>query len=381
MFCFVAAVGVASAAEGIDDDSVVQLAAAVGEAETDGTAAESPAQTAEKYILDKSKLTEGLSMDAPHLRSVVVRDTPNFGQRLLGKEALDEAIKAKIRKENYTFWKEQTYVGLPLIAAGLLLRSDKTLFRQNDPKTNKFRNTLLYDFKTGIDDYLQFLPLATTVVMNLAGVEGRSNFPRLLASGAFSYATMALFVNTLKYTVKEVRPDGSSANSWPSGHTATVFTAATILHKEYGLTRSPWYSVGGYAVATATGIMRVMNNRHWISDIISGAGFGILATELGYGIANLIWKDKGIRRPNLEAEQTVIEHPTFFSLGMGASFGNKSLDFTNADNGVASLTLRTGTAVQVEGAYFFNKYIGVGGRLRVRSNPIGSWDVMDSYMK
>ena len=39
---------------------------------------------------------------------------------------------------------------------------------------------------------------------------------------------------------------------------------------------SPWYAVGGYAVATFTGVMRVLNNRHWISDVLSGAGIGIL---------------------------------------------------------------------------------------------------------
>ena len=75
---------------------------------------------------------------------------------------------------------------------------------------------------------------------------------------------MAGLVNGIKYTASEMRPDGSTRNSWPSGHTATAFMAATILHKEYGLTRSPWYSVGAYTLATATGVMRVLNNRHWM---------------------------------------------------------------------------------------------------------------------
>lgn len=71
-----------------------------------------------------------------------------------------------------------------------------------------------------------------------------------------------------------------------------------MLHKEYGH-RSPWYSIGGYTVATVTGVTRQLNNRHWMSDIMVGAGIGILATELGYFLADLIFKDKGcsFRKP------------------------------------------------------------------------------------
>ena len=47
-------------------------------------------------------------------------------------------------------------------------------------------------------------------------------------------ALMATAVNSLKYSCKVMRPDGSTRNSFPSGHTATAFMAATMLHKEYG---------------------------------------------------------------------------------------------------------------------------------------------------
>ena len=65
------------------------------------------------------------------------------------------------------------------------------------------------------------------------------------------YHSKRYFPNSENLTAKEMRPDGSTANSWPSGHTATSFVGATILHKEYGLTRSPWYSIAGYSLATA----------------------------------------------------------------------------------------------------------------------------------
>ena len=113
------------------------------------------------------------------------------------------------------------------------------------------------------------------------GVDSRSNWSSMLVSDALSVAIMSSAINLIKYTVSIKRPDGSSNNSFPSGHTATAFMAATMLNKEYGH-KSPFISIGAYSVAAATGIMRILNNRHWISDVIAGAGIGIMSTELGY---------------------------------------------------------------------------------------------------
>jgi hypothetical protein len=199
---------------------------------------------------------------------------------------------------------------------------------------------------------------------------------------------MAAFVNGIKYTAKEMRPDGTTRNSWPSGHTATAFVGATILHKEYGLTRSPWYSVAGYSVATATGVMRVLNNRHWVSDVLSGAGIGIMSGELAYALSDVIFKNRGLLRSDITSKRSIIDHPSFFSVSMGIGFGSKNMDFDLEEfdldgygDGDKALNLKFGasTAVGVEGAYFFNKYIGVGGRLRVNSSPIKGWDNIENY--
>ena len=291
----------------------------------------------------------------------------------------------------YKFMDDMTFVGVPLFLAGLAIKGDKSMFRVNQKAEDggKKNTQLLSDFKTGIDDYLQFFGPAVTVGLKLGGYEGRSDWPRLLASAGLSYAIMAGFVNGIKYTAKEMRPDGSTANSWPSGHTATAFVGASLLHKEYGLTRSPWFSVAGYGMATATGVMRVLNNRHWISDVMSGAGIGILSTELGYAIGDLLFKEKGLLHNDLQMD---FENPSFFSISMGVGLGSKDIDFTNADlvdaeryglsdieelgydddldyesDDTPNIRFRAATVVDAEGAYFFNKYIGVGGRLRVRA--------------
>lgn len=271
----------------------------------------------------------------------------------------------------YKFMEDMTFAGVPLFIAGIIAKSEKNAFKQQQ------KHSLVTKFKTGIDDYTQFFGPAAVVGLKLAGVEGRSDWPRLLASAGMGYGIMALFVNTIKHTAKEMRPDGSTANSWPSGHTATAFVGATLLHKEYGLTRSPWYSVAGYGVATATGVMRVLNNRHWISDVLSGAGLGILSGELGYAICDLFFKGKGLLRNDIPGMANVIEHPSFFSISMGIGFGTRDFDFEMKKWGWSDdlhMKFRASTAVAAEGAYFFNPYIGVGGRLRVKSTPINGWD-------
>ena len=136
----------------------------------------------------------------------------------------------------YKFIDDLTFVGVPLFVAGIIAKSEKKSFRQNTPDN---KHTLLTDFKTRIDDYSQFFGPVVTTGLKIGGVEGRSDWGRYLASTAMSYGIMASLVNSIKYSAKEMRPDGSTANSWPSGHTATAFVGATLLHKEYGMTRSP----------------------------------------------------------------------------------------------------------------------------------------------
>ena len=291
----------------------------------------------------------------------------------------------------YKFMDDLTFVGIPLFAAGWAVKGDKAMFRVNN-QAGKKNTQLLTNFKTGIDDYTQFFGPAMTVGLKLGGYEGRSDWPRLLASAGLSYAIMAGFVNGIKYTAKEMRPDGSTANSWPSGHTATSFVGATILHKEYGLTRSPWFSVAGYGVAAATGVMRVLNNRHWVSDVMSGAGIGIMSTELGYAIGDLFFKGKGLLRNDMEMDY---DNPSFFSISMGIGLGTKNIDFgiddlvnierfdpkevaeakaAESEDGKENIEFRSATVVDAEGAYFFNKYIGIGGRFRVRAMSAKSFE-------
>ncbi len=337
------------------------------------------ATNASAFNVDNYKNLEPLTLDVPEMKA----ELGSLSNESYNKSELD--LNAPEPKMDFAFFKsrtnpntkaykfmdDMTFAGVPLFIAGIIAKSEKNAFKQQD------KHSLVTKFKTGIDDYTQFFGPAAVVGLKLAGVEGRSDWPRLLASAGMGYGIMALFVNTIKHTAKEMRPDGSTANSWPSGHTATAFVGATLLHKEYGLTRSPWYSVAGYGVATATGVMRVLNNRHWISDVLSGAGLGMLSGELGYAICDLLFKGKGLLRNDNIGEASVITHPSFFSISMGIGLGSRDLDFSMKEFGWSdnmNLKFQASTAVSAEGAYFFNPYIGVGGRLRVKSTPIKGWN-------
>lgn len=269
-------------------------------------------------------------------------------------------LNEKLDKLTSRKWYQVTYISVPLFVAGGVVYNEGKHFRD-------MRNQYLPDFRYHYDDYLQYLPAAVMIGMKAGGVKGRSSWGRMLTSDAFSVALMAGMVNGIKYSVKKMRPDGSSRNSFPSGHTATVFMTATMLHKEYGLTRSPLYSIGGYAVATATAVSRQMNNRHWLSDVLVGAGIGILSTELGYYLADLIFKDRGIRHKNIDF--SVLEagkYPSFMSMSMGLAIfsGNFIL---NPD---IRCDVKVGTNAGLEGAWFFSRYVGIGGKLSVINSPL-----------
>jgi hypothetical protein len=136
-------------------------------------------------------------------------------------------------------------------------------------------------FHTKADDYLQYAPTASVYLLNAVGIKGRHEFVGRTIILAISSILSAQLVIALKYSTHQLRPDGSSYNSFPSGHTTTAFVGAEMMNQEFGW-RSPWYSVAGYAMASGTAALRVMNNRHWMSDVIAGAGFGMLSTKFSY---------------------------------------------------------------------------------------------------
>lgn len=181
-----------------------------------------------------------------------------------------------------------------IVSAALSAQAQTSSGRHSiDTDLHALRHAAVPGFNWHYDDYLQYAPAVLMLSFKTFGYESRSSWGRMLASDAFSAASMALAVNGLKYSVARLRPDGSRHNSFPSGHTATAFMTATMFHMEYGW-RSPWYSIGGYTAAALTGVSRILNDRHWMSDVLAGAAIGIGSVHLGYYLSSLIFRDRGV---------------------------------------------------------------------------------------
>lgn len=267
-----------------------------------------------------------------------------------------------LTKKN-TFWTSKP-VKISVVPALLVAGSAATWGIRKDVRS--FRNRYLPTFRHHYDDYLQYAPVVAVLGLNAAGVKGKNKMGRALVSYAFSAVFMGSVVNAIKYTAKVQRPDGSSKNSFPSGHTANSFMNATFLHKEYGQYRSPLYSVGAYTAATATAVGRELNNRHWISDVLAGAGIGILSTELGYIVADKIFKEKGQHIRLTNNPVPVQLKPSFIELKLGYAHA-LSKDLTKKSE---DLFAKGGFNFGIEGAWFFQKNFGVGGDFAFSSFPI-----------
>ena len=151
-------------------------------------------------------------------------------------------------------------------------------------------------FISKLDNYLQYSPALAVYGLNAFGVKGKNNFRDRTMIYALSTVISSAIVLPLKKITKIQRPDGSAFNSFPSGHTTTAFASAEFLRMEYKDV-SPWYGVAGYTIAATTGILRLYNNKHWVSDVLAGAGFGILSTKLAYWIYPAIKRKFFMNKP------------------------------------------------------------------------------------
>ena len=152
------------------------------------------------------------------------------------------------------------------------------------------------DTKITIDDFSRYVPAVSVYALNAFGVKGKNNMRDRSVILATSTILTVGTVFGLKSITNVERPDGTSNDSFPSGHTAIAFAGAEFLYQEYK-DKSIWYGVAGYAIAAGTGIFRMYNNRHWLTDVAAGAGIGILSTKIAY------WMNPYITRKLFHGEQ------------------------------------------------------------------------------
>ena len=191
------------------------------------------------------------------------------------------------RPNPYLFKPLQLILPGSLIGVGLLGLHNGWILHQNKSIREELQEDI--DRRLTLDDITQYVPTVAPYALNLCGIRGQHSYADLTIILGTAYALMGISVNALKYTTRIERPDGSSRNSFPSGHTATAFLGAEILRREYWKV-SPWIGIAGYAVAAGTGFFRMYNNRHWLTDVVAGAGFGILSAQAAYWLYPTIAK-------------------------------------------------------------------------------------------
>jgi membrane-associated phospholipid phosphatase len=99
-----------------------------------------------------------------------------------------------------------------------------------------------------------------------------------------SYLISGLIVRVPKLFAGRVRPDawwGPTPGEWrgpgkgksfPSGHTTSAFAVASVIAFRYS--GHKWVPVTAYTLAALTGVSRMYDNRHWLSDVFAGAVIG-----------------------------------------------------------------------------------------------------------
>lgn len=177
--------------------------------------------------------------------------------------------------------KLRTFIPAAVAVTYGFVALNSTWLRKLDTHIYNNTNSRHPNFDTPIDDYLRYVPFAAVYGLGFAGVKGKNNFADKTALFFITSVITGGTVAVLKRSSNRMRPNHYNDYSFPSGHAATAFAAAEYLHQEYG-EQSVWYSIAGYTAATATGVSRLYRNYHWFSDVVAGAGIGILSTKVTY---------------------------------------------------------------------------------------------------
>lgn len=171
-----------------------------------------------------------------------------------------------------------------LFVSGIIVK--ETNFReyfQEKVQSSRFRTN------TKIDDYLQYMPIVELYLTDCAYSKSKNEIFQQSKNLAIAEIFTAVIVQSIKHTTNVKRPNGYDF-SFFSGHTSQSFTSATALYLEYEEI-NPFIAYSGYGFSTATGILRVTNNKHWLSDVLVGAGIGIFSARLVWYINPLQnWK-------------------------------------------------------------------------------------------
>ncbi|GAA4046851.1 hypothetical protein GCM10022409_36150 [Hymenobacter glaciei] len=243
-----------------------------------------------------------LLFGAFHPAQAQVKPTPTDTTK---KYANPGSVSAPVKA---TFFKSKLFKAVAIPA---VLITYGAITAQGDAGVNRdarmFVQKQFRPVSTGFDNTLIIAPYFELAAVALAGVESRDDRVNTLLIIAKGEAIMLASTFAVKQLRGEPRPNESDNLSFPSGHTAQAFLAASIVHTEFR-DKSQWYGIGAYTIATSVAALRMVNDKHWQSDVVAGAGFGILSAHLAYLSHRNRWGRKSIGRD-------IGMSPTYFGNG------------------------------------------------------------------
>lgn len=210
-----------------------------------------------------------------------------FGQQIDSLALVRETTS--LPNDRQSFKIKKLYVPAGLMLAGVVL-SSKGLESLNGEIVEE-RNEHLLNFTSHLDDFLQFSPIVAAYSLDAFGVKSKTDLANRTAILLKGEVLTLGSVFVMKSLIHENRPDSSNSQSFPSGHTAQAFAAATFLSEEYK-DRFSWMPYAAYGLASTVGVFRMVNNKHYISDVLFGAGLGILSMKVSYWTHQYKWNKK-----------------------------------------------------------------------------------------
>ena len=191
---------------------------------------------------------------------------------------------------------------LALVIAGL---ADPDVAGKVMREPRDILDTSVFLSRFGLSGYM--LVVSATLALVAIAVQRRAESPslalqaRVLAERAIFFfvaiATSGITCQVIKHLLGRARPRflsqfgayhfpgpsfRSGIDSFPSGHTTTVFAAAVV----FSLFKPSW-KAGFFAVAVAIGLARILAGAHYPSDVVAGATLGsAMASFLGRGFRN-----------------------------------------------------------------------------------------------
>lgn len=145
----------------------------------------------------------------------------------------------------------------------------------------RFRSVVKDSFRTHVDDWIHYAPVLTMYSADLLKIPAKNTVWNQTKFLIISEAITSGIVWSLKLGLGIQRPNNGGYTAYPSGHTSQAFVQSQVLFNEFRET-APLLASSGFLFSISTGALRVLNNRHWVPDVLLGAGIGMLVTNAVY---------------------------------------------------------------------------------------------------